>query len=84
MDLSSENKLFSKKNIIAYLLLAILALAIPLGVRLVETQTEQLQIQAAGGDLRFPKTETQECRGDECTTTSEVIKVEIKAPEDFK
>ena len=82
MDYSSSDKLFTKKNIISYLILAIVILAIPLGIGMVQRQT-QLQIQAAGGDIKFPKTETQECRGDNCTTTSETVRLEIKAPADF-
>lgn len=78
--LSPNEKLFSKKNLIAYLILAILVVAIPLGVNLIKKQTE-LRVKAAGGDIKFPTTETQQCSGDNCTTTSQTVKLEIKAPD---
>lgn len=82
MDFSSSEGLFTKKNIISFLVLAIIILSIPLGVNLAKRQTE-IRIQAAGGDIGFPDTETQACKGSHCTTTSDLIKVEIKAPADF-
>ncbi len=78
-----EEKLFSKKNIITYLMLAIVALAIPLGVKLVQTQQTLKSRAATGNEIKFvPKTGELECTSDRCTTTKPEVQVEIQAPAD--
>lgn len=86
MDYSTSDKLFSKKNIITYLILAIFILAIPLGVKLVQTQTKIQSRAQVGGEIKIPKRQTQEfdqqcdSSGDNCTTSKQRIQIEIKSP----
>lgn len=76
MDYSTEN-IFSRKNLIPLLFLAILILAIPLGLKLVQ-QTQQLTSKAAG-DIKITG-EGVSCTGNECTTTSPNFKIELDSP----
>ncbi len=79
----SENKLFSKKNIISYLLLAILIVAIPVGIRLVQQQ-QILKSRAAGeAPITFKSpsgTNVVDCSKGECVTTSSTIDIEVFSP----
>lgn len=74
-----EEKLFSKKNLIPYLILLILVLAIPLGVRLVQTQ-QQLQSRAAGGEVSFRGSGVTCPATGECTATQPQIEVVLDSP----
>lgn len=85
MDLSlSDNNLFSKKNIITYLILAIIILGIPIGVKLVQQQT-QLRSKAAGDEIKFsgdgvkcdPNAASNEVG---CSTTNPTVRVQITSP----
>lgn len=79
--MDSGEKLFSKKHIIYLLVLLIMVVAIPLGVRLVERQT-QLQSKASeGGQIEFADDEGVTCTGNSCTTTTKDVKIRIKAPD---
>lgn len=75
----SEGKLFSKRNLISYLILLILILAIPLGLRLVQTQ-QKLASRAAGGEVTF-RGEGVDCPvTGECTATRSQIEVVLDSP----
>ena len=86
MDFSSfdTDKLLSKKNIITYLILAIIILGIPIGVRLAQQQT-QLKSLAAEAKIEFsgegvkcdPNAASNEVG---CTTTSDTIRIELTSP----
>lgn len=75
---NTENKLFSKKNIISFLVLAIVVLAIPLGVKLLLTQQAILKSRAAGTEVTFPELR-QNANGD-YVSQSENIKVQLNSP----
>ncbi|MFH0937267.1 MAG: hypothetical protein V1808_03155 [Candidatus Daviesbacteria bacterium] len=76
----SEDKLWSKKNIITFLLVGIGLLVIPFGVKLAEQQTF-LRIRAAGNEITFSG-DTVKCdaSGNNCTTSSEEVLVELRSP----
>ena len=74
----TEEKLFSKKNIITYLILAIIVLAIPVGVRIVETQ-RALQSKATGNEITFPDLTRVDSAGNPITTTTQ-IKIKLDSP----
>ncbi|MBI4029429.1 MAG: hypothetical protein HY376_03620 [Candidatus Blackburnbacteria bacterium] len=78
MDYSAD-KLLSKKNIITFLLLAIIAAAIPVGVKLVQTQ-QLLRSQAVetGNEVTFPKLK-QDAQGNYVTNTTQ-IEVKLQSP----
>ena len=69
----------NKKNIITLLLLAILVLAIPVGVRLVKTQ-QILQSRATGGGITFRGTGVACPASGECSTTERQIEVVLDSP----
>lgn len=74
----SDNKLLTKKNIINLLLLAVIILAIPVAVKLVQTQ-QQLQSQATTvGGFSFPELR-QDSAGNYVTNTPNV-KVQLNSP----
>ncbi len=77
-NFQSEEKLLSKKNLISLLLLAILIVGIPLGVRLAQRQ-QQLKSQAAGDPIKFSGTGV-DCSKTECITTSPTIDIELISP----
>lgn len=72
------------KNVISYILLGLLILAIPLVVLFVQNQRQtQLRSQAAAadGEVKFVEQPgVLQCTGTSCTTTVPVVDVEIKAP----
>lgn len=74
---------FTKKNIISFLVIGILLLSIPFGVRLALEQT-QLRSRAAGNEITFVTGDTVACtttNGKEtCTTTSDTVPVELRSP----
>lgn len=76
--MSSQDKLFSKKNLISFLLLAILILAIPLIVRLVQQQTQIKSKAASGNEITFPDLRKDE-RGN-FVTKSPQIKILLDSP----
>lgn len=78
MDYSSSDNLFSKKNIITYLILAIIALAIPIAVKLVQNQ-QILKSQAA---IQPPITLPDLKKEQQGTpvTTSPIIKIQLTSP----
>lgn len=79
----SDNQLLTKKNLLTLLLLAVLMVAIPLGVKLAQ-QTQvfksraalapPIQFQGAGG------ANTVTCTGNSCVTTSPAIDIQITSP----
>lgn len=77
------NKIFSKKNIIIYLILAIIILTIPFVVSLVQKQT-QLKSFAANADFKFvPESDgSVKCdgQGENCSTTKTGIQIRITSP----
>ncbi|MBI2017819.1 hypothetical protein HYS92_02105 [Candidatus Daviesbacteria bacterium] len=75
---SSEEKLTSKKNIATFLILAIITLAIPLGVRMVQTQQAILKSKAAGTEMAFPDLKQNNEGNFESTTGS--VKVQLNSP----
>lgn len=81
MDYSA--KLFSKRNIIIYLVLAIIILTIPLVVGLAQKQT-QLKSSAANADFKFvPQSDNSvkcDTSGENCTTTTPNIQIRITSP----
>lgn len=76
---AAEEKLFSRKNIITYLLLAIIAAAIPVGVKLVQTQ-KLLRSQAAvtGNEVTFPRLK-HDAQGNFVTNTTQ-IEIRLDSP----
>lgn len=80
MNFSSSDKLFTKKNIISYLILAIMVVGIPFGVKLVQTQ-QQLKSQAAADPITFRGTGVS-CPtvGGECSATEPQIEVVLESP----
>lgn len=77
--MDSGEKLFSKKHIIYFLLLLIMVVAIPVGVKLVQEQ-QQLRSQASGEGTVTPVGDGVTCVGKICTTTTKGIQIDIKAP----
>lgn len=74
---SSDNKLLSKKNLISYLILAIIILAIPLLVSLVQRQT-QLKPKAAANEVTFPEL-SQDASGN-FVSKSPRVKIQLSSP----
>lgn len=76
-------QIFTKKNIISFLVIGILLLSIPFGVRLVIEQT-QLRSRAAADPITFVPSETVACKTvnnrQECTTTSDTVSIELRSP----
>lgn len=82
MDLEFPNgsqKLFSKKNLISYLMLAIIILAIPLTVKLVQEQQILKSRAQAGPPIKFTGTGV-DCSRPECTSTSATLDIELLSP----
>lgn len=77
------NQVFTKKNIISFLVIGILLLSIPFGVRLALEQT-QLRSRAAVNVITFVQGDTVACKTvnnkEECTTTSDTVPVELRSP----
>ena len=78
MDYSSD-KLFSKRNIIAYLILAIIILAIPVIVRLVQTQQLIKSQAASGSEITLPELNKINPQGLQITN-SPSVKVQLNSP----
>lgn len=74
------DSLFSKRNIIGILLIAIMLLAIPVAVRLAQEQ-QQLRSQAAGeGDIIFTGTSVKQDSTGNFTTTSPDVQIKVTSP----
>lgn len=77
------NQIFTKKNIISFLVIGILLLSIPFGVKLALEQT-QLRSRAAVVPITFVAGDTVSCKTvnnrEECTTTSDTVPVELRSP----
>lgn len=78
---SSGVTLFSKKNIITFLLIGILLAAIPVAVRLAQQQ-QQLKSRAGGGpDVTFVTNDKVKVdSGGNFTTTTPDIQVQVTSP----
>lgn len=72
-----------KKVVIQILILAILILAIPLSVRLIQTQT-QLKSRAVGEGIVPVESDTLKCTGSgagqKCTTTRPEVELKLDSP----
>lgn len=69
----------SKKKILAMLAVAILLLAIPFGVKLVQQQQEIRSKASASNPINFIGEEVK-CEASGCTTKSSTVKVELTSP----
>lgn len=68
--------LLSKKNLITYLVLAIIVLAIPLSLRLLQTRI-QFFPKAAGDEVTCPNLQTQ---GENCISKTSNVELRINSP----
>lgn len=79
IDLYSENKLSSKRNIMTFLVIGILMLAIPFGVSL--TMREQtLKSKAAGDEITFSGSGVRQDAQGNWFTTDPSVQVVLKSP----
>ena len=69
---------FSRKNIITFLILAIIAAAIPVGVRLIQEQ-QLLRGEAAVDQIRFTGSSIYK-EGDDVITPDATVSAEITSP----
>lgn len=76
---NTQSSLFSKRNIITYLLLAIIALAIPVGIRLVQTQQLLKSKAATGNEVTFPDLK-QDSTGNYVTTDPQKVNIKLESP----
>lgn len=77
-----DNNLFTKRNIIALVVLVVLAVAIPIGLRLVQQQ-QQLRSRASTttGGVQFVQDGNTTCDPDRnCTTTSDTVQIQLNPP----
>ena len=74
---TEEHKLFSKKNIIALLLLAILVVGIPVAVQVVQKQ-RALKSKAAGDEITFP--DIQLDSSGNFVTKNPSVKIRLNSP----
>lgn len=73
----TDNKLLTKKNIISLLIICIILLIIPVGVKLAQQQ-QQLRLRAANPvEIIFSGDNVS---ADKKTTTSPEVEVELRAP----
>jgi hypothetical protein len=75
--INSHNSAFSKKNIITLLILVILALAIPLGVNLVQ-KTQVFLPGATGSEITFPNLKQNE--SGQYVTDSPTVNIKLFSP----
>ena len=78
MDFSSE-KLLTRRNIIGLLVLAIMLLVIPVGVRLAQ-ERQQLQSQAVGEEVIFKGDGVTKDSNGNYTTTTPNFKIQVTSP----
>lgn len=79
-----QQQLFSKGNIISFLMIAILIVAIPVVVNLAQKQ-QQLKSQAAGEEIKFSgptvTCDSGAATGEVgCSTTAPEVRVELNSP----
>lgn len=79
-----DNTLLTKRNIIALVVLVVLAVAIPIGLRLVQQQ-QQLRSRASVGSttggVQFVQDTNTSCDADRnCTTTSDTVQIQLNPP----
>jgi len=76
----SERKFLSKRNIITFLIIGILLLAIPVGVKLVQEQ-QLLKSKATGTEIQFVPDDNVSCdSGGNCATTDPTVQIELRSP----
>lgn len=76
----SEKQLFTRKNVISFLLVGILVLAIPFATRLVQFR-ESLKIMAGSLEITFTGDDVDCSAGDDkCVTKSDIVEVEFNSP----
>ena len=73
-----EEKLFSKKNVITYLIMAIIIVAIPIAVRLARTQQALRSQAAVENPITFPDLR-KNAQGDYETKVPE-IEIKVESP----
>lgn len=77
----AEKQLFTKRNVVSFLVVAILILVIPFGVNLIETQT-RIRSQAAAGDAINFAGDNVKCEvkngKEECLATDDTVNIEFK------
>ncbi len=74
----NNDKLLSKKNTIGFLALLIIVVAIPLGVKMAQTQ-QQLQSRASGDEVTYPNLKETDANGIPISK-SPTIKVQLNSP----
>lgn len=79
MDYSSE-KLFSRKNIFAFLALLILVIAIPIAVMLAQRQQQFKSKAASEPDISFLGTDVKVGSDGIPTTTSPTVTIKVTSP----
>lgn len=80
--MESENNLLTQKKIIIFAVMLIVVVAIPVGVYLVQRQT-QLKSKAAQDvtePIKFPEASCPSSGSSDCTTTATSVDVLIQAP----
>lgn len=76
----SESKLFSKKNVMTFLVIAIGLLVIPFSVKMLE-QVNIIQIKATGDEISFVEGENIDCTtGNTCKAIGTRFQVLLKSP----
>lgn len=75
------DNVLTKRNVIALLVLGVLALAIPIGVKLVQQQ-QQLRSKAVSQtpEIRFVGPNVSCDTAGNCTTTSTTVELELSSP----
>lgn len=82
MDQVYGSGFFTKKNIIALLIMGVLVLAIPIGLKLAQKQ-QQLKSRASGGQagITFTGPNVSCDSGGSCTTKSASVEVDLVSPD---
>jgi len=74
----SPGGILTKKNIIMALGIGVLLLSIPFAVSMLQ-QRQELRSRASSDVIKFSGPGV-ECKGDECTTSSTTVQIELRAP----
>ncbi len=88
MDLdlnSSESSFFSKKNVMSLLMVGIMLLVIPVGVKLLQ-KTQIFKTRASTNVISFvpgPYLACTDAEGQNCTTSLNMVAVELRSPAGF-
>lgn len=83
MDQISDNKLLTKRNIIVLVVLIVLAVAIPLGLKLIQQQqTIRSRASTDTPQIRFVQGANVNCdtSSGNCTTTADTVDIELVSP----